>query len=140
MAKDRVPPAPLPPLPGGCAATDELLKSRCIGPEAHWERHGNAWQIYLSLDLTCAVEGMTFEKLRKEDVRVVGASVKSEDLAPNEINLVLAPVRGNPHAELVLAVHCGQKRIPLRYQLDLSRPPRMNAAVPIELAEADTSR
>ena len=89
----------------------------------------------LSLDLTCSVPGMSFNGLRKEDVRVAGAAVKSADLGFNEIRLVLAPILGKNQAELTLAMQCDQKRIPLRYLIDLSKPRKKKAGIPIELAK-----
>jgi len=126
---------PPPPPPGTCENPDLLLRNRCIEANAQWEKSGGKWTIDLNIGFAWGVVGGSFEGRRQEDIHVSGASVLKVSSGWQKLGIVLTPVRGKTQIELECPMQFDKKQIPLRLKLDLSKPHKKDAWIPVELLE-----
>jgi hypothetical protein len=106
-----------------------------VKARAAWRKSGRKWTVNLGIDFWCSLPGISFAGLRKEDIRVSGASLTTTTLDPQILNLVLIPVRREKQAQLDVSMQCDKRIIPFRVTLDLSGPRKKNGVVPAELVK-----
>jgi hypothetical protein len=126
---------PPPPPPGACENPDVPLLRRAIEVKAHWVKSGAKWTVALNVEYEWRAAMMSFAGLKQDEIQVSGASVKTMNLRPYQLDFALTPIRGMPQVELDFVVQCEAKSMPLRLKLDLSRPHKKNANIPVELVK-----
>jgi hypothetical protein len=126
---------PPPPPEGACENPDVSLLRRAIEAKAHWVKSGGKWTIALNVEYEWRAAMMSFAGLKEDKIQVSGASIKTMDLRPYQLEFALTPIRGKPQVDLEFAARCEAKWMPLRLKLDLSRPHKRNADIPVELVK-----
>jgi hypothetical protein len=128
---------PLPPPVGCCENPEQFLLRGCLDHQTRWLKSGAVWTLELGLWLHVMPgrDRISFEVLRRDEIRVAGAVIKDLRKETYKVELVFAPVAGRKQINVELAVQCNGKRIPLKLNLDLSKPPEMNRSVPVSLGK-----
>jgi len=139
-AQGQRPPYPVDPLPAPvrcCEDFNQLLFRRCVDHKTRWVKSGEGWTLELSLWVhTPPPQGrISFAELKREEIKVSGASVKEMKIEPQKLGFMLAPVVGEKRVNMELAVECNEKRMPLKLTLDLSQPPAQNRSVSVNQVE-----
>jgi len=136
-AQGQRPPQPCDPMPPPvrcCEDPDQFLLRWCLDHQTRWVKSGEGWTLELSLWVHArgGQDRISFAELKREEIKVSGASVKEMKKGPQKLGFVLAPVVGEKQVNMELAVQCNEKRIPLKLALDLSKPPAENRSVPVK--------
>lgn len=125
---------PLPPPIGCCEDPDQFLLRGCLDHQTRWVKLARRWILELSLWAVARPEPMliSFGEVKKEEIKIRGASIKDMRKEPRRIGFMLAPVTGRKQVDMEFGVRCDTKWIHLKLTLDLSKPPQANRSVPVK--------
>ena len=128
---------PAPP-PAECHETpDSLLARGSMDPSAVWEDSDGRWSVRLALNTRGSI---SLAGLSSRDVKVTGATLPSfpsgPAKTPQHIDFVLWPAVNETQVTVELPVSCYRKAIPLKFRLDISRPPTERGFVPVTLVKS----
>jgi hypothetical protein len=127
---------PLPPPVGCCENPNQFLVRGCLDNQTRWVKLGKGWALELSLWIHAQPgrNQISFDGLKRNEIKVTGASVKDLKNESQKLGFVLAPIAGKRQVSVELAVQCNDNRIPLEIILDTSKPPAANRSVPVKLS------
>jgi hypothetical protein len=124
---------PPPPPPACCENPDLFLLRGCVNQQTRWVKSDGRWSLTLSLWVRGYPAAISFAELKREEIKVSGASLKDLKTEPRKLVFTLAPVVDEKQTNMEFPVHCNNKKIPLKLVLDLSGPPAENGSVPVKL-------
>ena len=124
---------PLPPPMGSCENPADFLLSGCLDAQTRWVKSGTRWTLHLSLAATSGPVHISFEGLKRDDVKVVGAALRDVSVTPRKAAFVLVAGAGDRKLNMQVPVLCNDKKMTLRLILDISKPPTENGSVPVRL-------
>jgi hypothetical protein len=131
-------PAPFPSA-RYCENPGELLARGSMSSSAVWETTAGAW--FVRLVLNASARDISFAGLSSEEVTVTGATLplfpSGTGNAPHQhVEFVLWPTVNEKQVTVELPVSCYGKAIPLKFRLDISRPPAERGFVPVTLVKS----
>jgi len=124
------------PIPVGCCENPDLLLIRgCLNQQAHWVKSGARWTLQLNLSAHAGPTRVSFEGLKRADVKVTGVSIEDLKVDPRKVEFVLAAGASSRQATMQFPVLCNDHKIALRLVLDISKAPAENGTVPVRLTK-----
>jgi hypothetical protein len=78
---------------------------------------------------------VSFEGLKRADVKVTGASIEDLKVDPRKVEFVLAAGANSRQATMQFPVLCNDHKIALKLVLDISKAPAENGTVPVRLTK-----
>ncbi len=123
---------PPPPPPACCEDPDQLLLRGCVKQQTRWVKSDGRWSLTFTLWVHPYSVSISFAELKKEEIRVSGASLKDLKIEPRKLVFSVAPMADEKQANMELPVLCNNKKVPLKLVLDLSAPPAENGSVPVK--------
>ena len=128
---------PLPPPVGCCEDPDMLLVRGCLSQKANWVKSGMRWSIELGLSASAGPTRVSFEGLKRENIKVSGVTIKDMKVDPRKLAFALVVNASNRQGSLQFPVLCNDKKITLKLVLDLSKTPMEKGSVPVRLVKQE---
>ena len=138
MAQSPAPPQSVARLPSAvdcCANPDQLVSRGCLSQQARWVKLGMKWTIQLGLAAPPGPNKISFEGLKREDLKVSGLSILDMKADAKRVAFALAAGASSRQASMQIPVLCNSQKITLKLVLDLSKLPYQNGSVPVKVAK-----
>ena len=134
-------PAPFPSA-RYCENPDELLARGSMSSSAAWETTAGRW--FVRLVLNASARDISFAGLSSERVKVTGARLQPFAPGPPNtlwhVDFVLWPAVNEEEVTVEFPVRCSMKAIPLKFRMDISRPPAETSVIQVTLVKSSVLR